>query len=158
MIKSFYLILIAILFCNSVSIAQSDSTKTKDSIIINNGSANQMPDTAKYALLYVYRQKNFSGSAVGYNLHVTNSIINDQVIGRIKNNSKFVVKLYQEGKTEFWSETESKRSVSVNVIYGQKYYLKCSVGMGVMVGRPQLDLVYSQQGELDYDNVEGREK
>jgi len=115
-------------------------------------------DTANYAVLYVYRPRNYVGSIISYDLKLTNSFITDYVIGKVKNNSKFEVKLFQEGKTEIYAKTESKRSVFIDVKFGQKYYLKCGISMGVMVGRPELNLIYPEQGELDYENVKGSVK
>ena len=108
-------------------------------------------DTAHYATLYIYRLKNFVGSMVGYNIHV-----NDSVVCRIKNNTKFMVKLYKEGPTEIWAETEQKRKVKVDVKFGQEYFLKCGLSMGVFVGRPEIMLVYPEQGRLDYDNLDAK--
>ena len=139
---------------NSSTLPDSSASKAtkivqKDSII----SANVKSDTANYALLYVYRPKNFVGIAISYDLKISNSEVQKFVVGRVKNNSKFVVKLYKEGKTEILAKTEAENSVSIDVKYGQKYYLKCGISMGVLVGRPDLNLVYSEQGELDYANV-----
>ena len=142
--------------------AQTGTTKTStDSLGFNENQTNQQSvalqaDTSKYALLYVYRPALLTGSLVGFNLHLTNSAVNDSVIGRAKNNSKFVVKLYQEGKTQIYAQTESKRFVNIDVKFGKKYYLKCEIAMGLFVGRPKLDLTYPEQGDLDYENVVGR--
>jgi len=159
--KTIILFLVIIAFTNMCN-AQTDTTKkSTDSLAIkvnqpNSQSVNVQPDTTKYALLYVYRPSLFVGSIIGFNLHITNSVIKDSVIGRAKNNSKFVVKIYQEGKTQIYAQTESKRAVNIDVKFGKKYYLKCEISTGIFVGRPKLDLIYPEQGELDYENVKGR--
>jgi len=115
-------------------------------------------DSANYALLFVYRPRNYTGSLIGYDLAMNNSVMKEQFIGRVKNNSKFVVKIFQEGMTQIVARTEAKRSVTLDVRYGKKYYLKCGVTMGVMVGRPELSLVIPEQGELDFENVQPKVK
>jgi hypothetical protein len=71
------------------------STLQKDSI-----SSALQSDSSNYALLFVYRPRNYTGSLIGYDLDMTNSIMKEQYIGRVKNNSKFVVKIFQEGMTQ----------------------------------------------------------
>jgi hypothetical protein len=142
--------------------AQVDTLKKTSDTLKANSTRDSIPgkvqlDTDNYALLYVYRPKNYVGSIISYDLKLNNSLLTGSVIGRVKNNSKFVVKLYQEGKTEIFAQTESKKSVTIDVKYGQKYYLKCGIAMGAFVGRPELNLIYPEQGVLDYENIEGRE-
>jgi len=159
--KKSLLLISALVFFGNLCTAQIDSIKkTSDSSAVKakaestNSVSSKVPsDTSQYALLYVYRHKNFTGSAVSYDLKITNSVLKEFLIGRVKNNSKFVVAIYQEGKTEISATTESKRFVTVNVKFGQKYYLKCGVSMGWVVGKPELNLVYPDQGELEYENV-----
>lgn len=114
-------------------------------------SENTTTDSSKYATLYVYRPKNYEGSMIGYNIKV-----NEQVVGRIKNNSKFEVKLYKEGPAEIAAETEQQRKVKINVEFGKSYYLKCGVTTGIWVGRPEINLVYPEQGKMDYENLEAK--
>jgi len=151
-------LLLFIFVCN----AQTDSTKHQtDSLImsvsntipIDSSTIKTASDTTQYALLYVYRPKNMVGFAISYELKVSDSISSEVPVGRVKNNSKFVVKLTQEGMTDIIARTESKKVVKLNVKFGAKYYLKCGITMGVMVGRPELNLVYPEQGELDYANM-----
>jgi hypothetical protein len=106
-------------------------------------------DTGKYALLYVYRQRAFVASLGSYDVHV-----DDSVVATVKNNSKFIIKLYKEGPTSIWAKTESKRSVTINVKFGHEYFLKCGYSTGMFVMRPQLDLIYPEQGHLDFDAIE----
>ncbi len=157
------IILLSVIFALSyVCNAQTDTTntttdsltskvKTSDSL-----SVKVQTDSTKYATLYVYRPALFVGSFISYNLHLSNSAIQDSVIGRVKNNSKFMVRIYQEGKAQIFGQTESKREISIDVKFGKKYYLKSGIAVGVFVGRPEMNLIYPDQGELDYQSVEGR--
>jgi hypothetical protein len=163
--KRAIILISAILMFAYICDAQMDPIKkTSDSSVINENkvintdslSAKVQSDTVNYALLYVYRPRNFQSSIVSYYLYLNNSMIKEYLIGRVTNNSKFVVKLYQEEKTQIFAQTESKRSVTIDVKFGKKYYLKCGVTMGIVVARPELNLINPAQGELDYENVEGR--
>lgn len=152
------ILLISIFFAfNYVCKAQVDTIrKISDSLKVNtidSPSAVVPSDTLHYALLYVYRPGNFAGSLIGYNIRMTNTVLKDSLIGRATNNSKFVVKLYQEGKTQLAAHTETKKGVDLDVKFGEKYYLKCEVVMGIFVGRPRLSLIYAEQGKLDFKNV-----
>lgn len=160
--KKTILLISIITFIGNVCIAQSDSiNKKSDTLLVkktemvkNDTIITNQSDSDKYALLYVYRPKNFAGFAITYQLKVTSGTVENTPVGpRVKNNSAFVVRLYQEGKTEIFAKTESKKSVFTDVKFGQKYYLKCGITMGILVGRPELNLISPEQGVLDYDNV-----
>jgi hypothetical protein len=109
-------------------------------------------DTIPYATLYVYRQKHWGGAHVSYDLH-----IEDSIICRVRNDSKYIIKLYKEGKTIFWAKTEKKATKEIDIKYGMAYYLKCDVTTsGVFVMRPTLQLMYTDYGEFDFKGVEGK--
>jgi len=158
-------LLLFIIACNAQTDSAKfkiDSVKTQPNIVITSVSTTQQVDSTtitsandstKYALLYVYRPRNFVGSIMSYKLKVSNGTYKEMVVGSVKNNMKFVVKLYQEGPTEIYAQTEAKTVVKLNVKFGSSYYLKCGISMGAFVGRPALDLIYPAQGELDYGNM-----
>jgi hypothetical protein len=130
----------------------SKAQDVNDSSNTQPASPNPVHDSTKYATLYVYRERNMMGSMVGYDLHE-----DDSVICRVKNNSKFIIKLYKEGPTEIWAKTEKKVAVHINVEFEKEYYIKCGVKPGWVQARAQLDLVYPGQGKLDFANIEGRD-
>jgi len=45
------------------------------------------------------------------------------------------------GRISFWAKTEAESFVIIDVEPGLEYYLKGTVGMGVLVGRPKLEQV-----------------
>ena len=59
-------------------------------------------DTAKYAILYVFRPRASRGSLVGFNIH-----LGDSTICRAKNMSVYEIKLKKEGKIKLTAQTES---------------------------------------------------
>lgn len=103
--------------------------------------------TWNYAKFYVYRPGGL-GSFIGYDVY-----LGDSIICRVTNSSKYEIEVTQSGLTTLWAKTESMAEVPVDIEFGREYYLRCSVGMGVMVGRPQLQLVDRKQGKLEYDSI-----
>lgn len=106
-----------------------------------------------YALLYIYRPKNFNGSAIGYDIY-----LDDSLLCRAVNNSKYEIKVYQTGKHKLWAKTEAKAIVPVNLVPGKKYYVKCTIQTGLWVGQPSMNLIDPMQGEEEYAIVKGRTK
>ncbi len=108
-------------------------------------------DTAKFAILYVYRGKKSKESLLGgYNVHIGNS---DSSICQAKNNSANEIKLTKEGKIYLSAMTESESGVILDVKFGEEYYLKCSSQMGVLVREPKLELIDRNEGRAEYDIV-----
>ncbi|MGX5820008.1 hypothetical protein ACWKWU_17560 [Chitinophaga lutea] len=107
-----------------------------------------LPDTASYALLYVYRPASSVGALIGYQLNA-----NDSAICRVKNGSKEVVRLQQNGITKIWAKTETEEIVQVDIQPGQVYFLRCAVQMGAFVGRPDFSLVDPRTGLSEYNSM-----
>jgi hypothetical protein len=53
------------------------------------------------------------------------------------------------GEKEFWAQTESKSSVTLDVKTAQTYYIKGEVGVGFLVGRPHLMVVAPEIAETE---------
>lgn len=124
----------------TVSIAERDSIRKM-----------KFGDSPHFAIIYVYRLRNYSGSAVSYDLH-----IGDTVICRVKNNTKYEIKVFKEGEIELWGRTETRASMTIDVKFGQEYYLKCGVKMGLAIGRPEFNLIDKSQGKPEYESMKGR--
>lgn len=97
-----------------------------------------------HAVLYVYRTGG-PGAFVSYNLSM-----GDSVICRVTNKFRRIVDIRTEGTYELWAKTESKTSVPIEIKKGHSYYLRCGIGMGVLVGRPTLDLVDRRTGKAEF--------
>lgn len=119
----------------------AEEQKRKSDSILNS----LVPDTASYAVLYVYRPASYYGSLISYQLNA-----DDQPIGRVPNGAAYRVKLYKEGLTEIWAKTEARISKTIDVQHGKAYFLRCSVQMGVFVGEPQLSIVDAARGYKGY--------
>ena len=53
------------------------------------------------------------------------------------------------GEVEFWAKTESKSSVTLDIKPSQTYYIKGTVGVGLLVGRPHLMVVAPDVAEQE---------
>lgn len=97
-----------------------------------------------HAILYVYRTGG-AGALVSYNLS-----LGDSVICRVTNKFRQKIEVRKEGTYELWAKTESKASIPIDIKKGRTYYIRCGIGMGVVVGRPTLDLVDHRTGKTEY--------
>jgi len=104
-------------------------------------------DHPNYAILYAYRPSG-PGALIGYNLHG-----DDSVLCRMKNYSRYEIRLYKEGPMTLWAKTETKSSVALTVKFGEEYYLRCAMQMGAFVGEPALGLIATGPGETAYDDI-----
>ena len=91
-------------------------------------------------LVYVYRPKAFGGSGVYYDIHVTNPSTPDLIAGELVNGSYVQIDV-PSGESEVWGKTESKSSVTLDIKKGETYCVKGGVGIGFLLGRPNLEIV-----------------
>jgi hypothetical protein len=110
------------------------------------------PDDTDYALLHVYRSS-FMGAAISYDLH-----LDDQVICRVKYKSKETIRIDKEGLYTLWARTETRTELPIDIQLGNEYYIRCSVKMGVAVGRPQLEIVDNKTGIKEFNSVKDKKK
>lgn len=115
---------------------------------IKESNAVAIDSTWNYAKLFVYRPSG-AGFLVGYDLY-----LGDSVICRVKSNSKQELKIFKKGMNTLWAKTEAKTELPIDIEFGREYYLKCSIGMGIMVGRPELHLVDRMQGKLEFNSLD----
>jgi hypothetical protein len=118
--------------------------------LIKTRNISKIDSTWKYAKLYVYRKPGY-GSLIGYDLY-----LGDSLIYRVKNRSKQEFKITKKGLNKLWARTETTSEVPVDFEYGKEYYLKCSVVMGVMMGRPKIEFVEKLQGNSEYSSFKSR--
>ena len=107
---------------------------------------------ADYALLHVYRAGG-PGTLISFDLH-----LGDTVICRVSNNWKETIKIDKDGLNTLWARTESKTELPINIKLGNEYYIRCKVVMGVLVGRPSLEIVDNQIGKLEFQSVAQKKK
>lgn len=93
------------------------------------------------SLVIFYREKMFAGSGVSYYIK-----LNDKPIGALKSGTYFYIYL-KPGEYTFSASTEVTKTITINTEAGQTYYVKGSVTMGVMAGRPKLIIADKQEAK-----------
>tara|TARA_R110002049_G_scaffold131554_7_gene290345 strand:- start:7545 stop:8312 length:768 start_codon:yes stop_codon:yes gene_type:complete len=104
---------------------------------------------ADYAVIYFYRPKIFTGSAIGIKVRMDDKT----VIGKVRNGEKFEYKITDYGKHEFWGNTESRKSIIIDIQKGQEYFVRCGINMGITVGIPEMYLVENELGISEYESL-----
>jgi hypothetical protein len=124
-----------------------------------------VPDTAHYAVLYLYSPLTAKSSFLKYSVYVR-----DVPIWKFRWEKYLAVRIYKEGKTDIWTHTERGSSVPVDIRFGKAYFLKCSVNGSGFVGSGAIRLVEPRTGvkqfrfdkmatmELNGDSISSREK
>jgi hypothetical protein len=92
-------------------------------------------------LVYIYRPSSFIGSGVSYDVKVGETPVTTL------HNGGYYPYFSEPGEVEFRAKTESKSSVTLDIKPGQIYYIKGTVGVGFVVGRPHLMIVESNIAE-----------
>ncbi|MCI5083246.1 MAG: DUF2846 domain-containing protein [Saprospiraceae bacterium] len=102
----------------------------------------RLPADADYAMVYFFRNKEFSGSLVSYKIRLED----DTVIGKIKNGKKLTYKVTDFGAITFSAKTEAEETITLNIEKGQEYFIECGVKLGAFVGRPTFSQVENNFG------------
>ena len=134
-------------------IAQDQQTATQPQTQTQTAPQQQQQNAAAstdadYATLYIYRPKKMAGLAISYDLHLEN-----EPIFRVKNNSKKTVKVTRAGVFRLLAETESTTELPISIKLGEEYYIRCGISMGVVVGRPKLELVDPETGKKEFEKI-----
>jgi hypothetical protein len=103
-----------------------------------------------YAVLHIYRPKGFTGSFIDYDLRLGD----EWVLCTVKNNSWASVQVSQTGLQKVWAKTEARSEVFLDIEPGKVYYIRCGVKMGLMVGRPNIEIVPYEIGEVEFQAVQ----
>jgi len=94
-------------------------------------------------LVYIYRPDSFFGAAVAYDVKVGETVITELP------NGGYFAYFSNPGEVEFWAKTESKSAVTLDIKQNQIYYIKGTIGVGFLVGRPHLMVVTPEVGEKE---------
>jgi len=113
------------------------ATTIEDSSLIN----------ADYAIIHVYRHSG-AGAFVSFDLH-----LGDTVICRVSNRWKKTIKIRKDGLNTLWAKTEVKEELPINIKFGKEYYIRCGITMGLLVGRPSIELVDNQSGKTEFQSI-----
>ncbi len=102
------------------------------------------------ALIHFYRIGSY-GFAVTYNIYLGNDKLT-----RVKANWKETVKVTKDGYNSIWAKTESKSEIPIKIEYGKEYYVRCGISMGLMVGRPKIELVSASEGKTEFNKIKSK--
>lgn len=103
-----------------------------------------LPAGTPYALLHFYRPGKMTGFLIGYDVHM-----GDSLVYRARNGSQVGVRRRVPGPVRVWAKTEVREEIVLDVQPGREYYVRCTIGMGALVGRPHLQQVSAAQGRKE---------
>lgn len=109
----------------------------------------RLPAESDYALIHFYRPSLGTGALLGYKIKDGN----DSIVGRLRNGEKFIYKTKKFGTQSFYGILENKEEVQINIEKGKEYFVRCSVNMGVVLGRPEINLIENYIGMKEYDKM-----
>jgi len=136
MTKQFYLLSSLAL----ISLLASCSPKVGGALATTELSA-ALPAGTSYAVLHLYRPARVAGFAVGYDVR-----LNDSVVYRASNGSQTLLRRAQPGAIKLSAKTESKEEFTLTLQPGREYYVRCTLGAGLVVGTPHLEQMSATEG------------
>ncbi|WP_225072842.1 DUF2846 domain-containing protein [Desulfuromonas sp. CSMB_57] len=86
-------------------------------------------------VVYIYRPSRFIGGGVSYDVKVGETPVTTLY------NGGYFPYFSDPGEVEFWAKTESRSAVTLDIKAGETYFVKGTVGVGLLVGRPHLTVV-----------------
>lgn len=110
----------------------------------------RIPAGSDYALIHFYRPSIGLGALLGYKIKDEK----DSVIGRLRNGEKFVYKTKDFGSKSFYGVLETKEVVKINVEKGKEYFVRCAVESGVVMGRPEINLIETYIGRKEFEQMQ----
>ncbi len=97
--------------------------------------------TAGKGQVVFYRTGGFVGAAISCNVRE-----NGKLIGGL-GGGKYFVQEFEPGKHVFTTKSEATDTLNMEIESGETYYVRCTIGMGVVAGRPNLSPV--QKADFD---------
>ena len=94
-------------------------------------------------LVYIYRPSSFVGGGVSYDVKV------GEIPVTTLYNGGYYPYFSSPGEIEFWAKTESRSAVTLDVEAGETYFIKGTVGVGFLIGRPHLSVETNENGTLE---------
>jgi hypothetical protein len=107
----------------------------------------RLPEDSDYALVHFYRPSLGAGALLGYKIKDSN----DSIVGRLRNGEKFAYKIKKTGTQSFYGTLETKEEIKINIEKGKEYFVRCSINMGIVLGRPEINLIENYIGMKEYD-------
>lgn len=133
---------------NILSLSNMESFKQRANAEQDSITKTKFPENPNYALLYVYRRGSANGALLNYTIH-----LDGKPLFKLYNNSKQVVKVYEEGLHKVRASLETEEIKEVDIKFGEEYFLECGINSGVIIGRPELNFVDKKIGREEYEKV-----
>ena len=118
---------------------------TTQNLVRDSITKSNFGDSSIVAILYVYRPKDFYAALISYDIH-----LNDSIICRLKNNSRYEIKLYKEGKTVIGVKKKSNEAVTFDIKPGEEYFFKFLPN-----SLPKLNIIDKARGRVEYEALKG---
>ncbi|MBN9482646.1 MAG: hypothetical protein BGO70_07220 [Bacteroidetes bacterium 43-93] len=129
---------------DDIEIAKASIKNVPDTI-----TPHLISDTAKYALLFVYRPLSFIAQLINYKLH-----LGDKEIFTAKNGSYDTIKVFKEGPANIWATIETRSEQQLEISFGKVYFIKCEIENGVVAPSPRLTVMKNLfRGYTEYQQV-----
>jgi hypothetical protein len=93
------------------------------------------PEAGKGQVVF-FRTGGLMGAAISCNVRDEAGVM----VGALGGGKYFVVQL-DPGKRTFTTKSEAKDTLNMEIESGETYYVRCTIGMGVMAGRPNIAVV-----------------
>jgi hypothetical protein len=136
---------------SSIHRIKADILRVDDlSVLSDDMSDMEVSTHPDYAVIYFYRESG-AGALVSYDVYV-----GDTKVYRSRPDTKAEVKLYEDGDVEVWAKTEAKEVLPLTVRKGRDYYIRTSVSPGIMIGRPDLEILSSEAGRVEYESIKDK--
>lgn len=123
-------------FTSKSSLAQDSITKTK------------FTGTPDHALLYIYRPSSGSGFLLNYTVK-----LDGKPLYKAKSNTGQVIKVYKEGLQKISAAIETEEIKELDIKFGEEYFIECTINMGVVVGRPEINFIDKAVGRARFGKV-----
>ena len=112
-----------------------------------NAGAQVINEKEDKALVVFYRVKQFKGGAIQFNVKDS-----DKHYGQLTNGT--IMKVYIDpGEHTFFSQVISSDAITLNTEAGKTYYVKGTVKMGALAGRPKFNEVSEQKAIKEMEGM-----
>jgi hypothetical protein len=138
------------IYCDKIKVniyfhENTEDIATAQNLVQDSITKSKLGDSSTFAILYVYRPHDLLGAAISFNIH-----LNDSIICRLKNNSRYEIKLYKEGKAVIRIKKKSKEAVTFDIKPGEEYFFKF-----IPNSRPKLNIIDKARGRVEYAALKG---
>ena len=134
------------LVCAAFFVCLASAQQSTQAVATPSDSASAGPSSDGAVTVYIYRYKQFVGSALSPSVYC-----DETELARMENGRFFVAKL-APGKHVFRSN-DKQAGIDVDLKPGQQYYIRVELATGFMKGHGRLLTVAPEQGSYEIKNL-----